>query len=76
MAKAFANITGDKFCCTCLDLLSETVATTAVSKILSHANHAITMSIYAHELVEDLDQVKEAMASIHLSYFRNVMRPA
>lgn len=69
MAKAFGNITGDKFCCTSLDLLSETVPITAVSKILSHANHAITMSIYAHELVEDLDQVKEAMASIQLSIF-------
>jgi len=62
MAKAFANITGDKFCCTSLDLLSETVPTTAVSKILSHANHAITMSIYAHELKEDFEQVRVAMA--------------
>ena len=62
MAKAFGNITGDKFCCTSLDLLTETVPTTAVSKILGHANPAITMSIYAHELREDLEQVREAMA--------------
>ena len=32
------------------------------SKILGHANPAITMGIYAHELVEDLEQVREAMA--------------
>jgi integrase len=43
-------------------LLSENVPITAVSKILGHANPAITMSIYAHELVEDLEQVREAMA--------------
>jgi len=43
-------------------LLSENVPITAVSKILGHANPAITMSIYAHELVEDLEQVRVAMA--------------
>ena len=42
-------------------LLSENVPITAVSKILSHANPAITLSIYAHELPEDLDQVRVAM---------------
>ena len=42
-------------------LLSENVPITAVSKILGHANPAITMSIYAHELPEDLDQVRVAM---------------
>ena len=44
-------------------LLSENVPITAVSKILGHANPAITMSIYAHELPEDLDQVRVAMVS-------------
>ena len=43
-------------------LLSENVPITAVSKILGHANPAITMGIYAHELSEDLEQVREAMA--------------
>ena len=43
-------------------LLSENVPITAVSKILGHANPAITMGIYAHELREDLEQVREAMA--------------
>ena len=43
-------------------LLSENVPITAVSKILGHANPAITMGIYAHELVEDLEQVREVMA--------------
>ena len=42
-------------------LLSENVPITAVSKILGHANPAITMGIYAHELPEDLDQVRVAM---------------
>jgi site-specific recombinase XerD len=42
-------------------LLSENVPITAVSKILGHANPAITMGIYAHELQEDLDQVRVAM---------------
>ena len=42
-------------------LLSENVPITPVSKILGHANPAITMSIYAHELPEDLDQVRVAM---------------
>ena len=43
-------------------LLSENVPITLVSKILGHANPAITMSIYAHELKEDFEQVREAMA--------------
>ena len=43
-------------------LLSENVPITAVSKILGHANPAITMGIYAHELSEDLEQVRVAMA--------------
>ena len=41
--------------------MSENVPITAVSKILGHANPAITMSIYAHELQEDLNQVRVAM---------------
>jgi len=45
----------------CLELLPENVPITAVSKILGHANPAITMSIYAHELPEDLGQVRVAM---------------
>jgi len=43
-------------------LLSENVPITAVSKILGHSNPAITMAIYARELVEDKEQVREAMA--------------
>jgi site-specific recombinase XerD len=43
-------------------LLSENVPITAVSKILGHANPAITMSIYAHELKEDFEQVRVAMS--------------
>jgi integrase len=43
-------------------LLSEHVPITAVSKILGHSNPAITMSIYAHELKEDFEQVRVAMA--------------
>ena len=43
-------------------LLSENVPITAVSKILGHANPAITMSISAHELKEDFEQVRVAMA--------------
>ena len=43
-------------------LLSENVPITAVSKILGHANPAITMTIYAHELKEDFEQVRVAMA--------------
>ena len=31
-------------------------------KILGHANPAITMAIYAHELKEDFEQVRVAMA--------------
>ncbi|MDG0870889.1 tyrosine-type recombinase/integrase [Candidatus Lucifugimonas marina] len=45
-------------------LLSENVPITLVSKILGHANPAITMSIYAHELKEDFEQVRVAMAKI------------
>lgn len=45
-------------------LLSENVPITVVSKILGHANPAITMSIYAHELKEDFEQVRVAMAKI------------
>jgi integrase len=43
-------------------LLSENVPITLVSKILGHANPAITMGIYAHELKEDFEQVRVAMA--------------
>ena len=43
-------------------LLSESVPYTAVSKILGHANPSVTMSIYAHKLKEDLEQVRVAMA--------------
>ena len=43
-------------------LLSEHVPITTVSKILGHANPAITMAIYARELVEDKEQVRVAMA--------------
>ena len=43
-------------------LLPENVPITAVSKILGHANPAITMGIYAHELPEDLEQFREAIA--------------
>jgi len=45
-------------------LLSERVPITMVSKILGHANPATTMSIYAHELHEDAEQVRVAMAKI------------
>lgn len=45
-------------------LLSENVPITMVSKILGHANPAITMSVYAHELPEDSEQVRNAMAKI------------
>ena len=38
--------------------MSENVPITLVSKILGHANPAITMSIYAHELKEDFEQVR------------------
>ena len=43
-------------------LLSERVPITMVSKILGHANPAITMAIYAYELEEDAEQVRTAMA--------------
>ena len=43
-------------------LLSEHVPITVVSKILGHANPAVTMGIYAHELKEDFEQVRVAMA--------------
>lgn len=45
-------------------LLSENVPITAVSKILGHANPGVTMGIYAHELKEDFEQVRVAMAKI------------
>ena len=41
---------------------SERVLITTISKILGHANLAITMDIYAHELCEDLEQVRVDMA--------------
>jgi len=43
-------------------LLSENVPITLVSKYLGHANPAITMSVYAHELSEDMELVRTAMA--------------
>jgi len=43
-------------------LLSENVPVTLVSKYLGHANPAITMSVYAHELSEDMELVRTAMA--------------
>ena len=45
-------------------LLSENVPITLVSKYLGHANPAITMAIYAHELPEDMELVRIAMAKI------------
>ena len=45
-------------------LLSENVPITMVSKILGHANPAITMSVYASELQEDSEQVRTAMAKL------------
>ena len=53
-------------------LLSENVPITAVSKILGHAHPAITMSIYAHELREDLDQVRVAMGKFGRSFLNQV----
>lgn len=44
--------------------MSEGVPITMVSKILGHANPAITMSVYAHELEEDAEQAREAMSRI------------
>jgi hypothetical protein len=41
-------------------MLSENVPITAVSKILGHANPAITMGIYAHELKEDFARFESA----------------
>ena len=38
------------------------VLITLVSKYLGHANPAITMSIYAHELPEDMELIRTAMA--------------
>jgi integrase len=45
-------------------LLSENVPITLVSKYLGHANPAITMTIYAHELPEDMGLIRTAMAKI------------
>lgn len=45
-------------------LLSEGVPITMVSKILGHANPAITMSVYAHELQEDAELVRDAMSRV------------
>ena len=45
-------------------LLSENVPITLVSKYLGHANPTITMAIYAHELSEDMELVRVAMAKI------------
>jgi integrase len=46
-------------------LLSEGVPITTVSRILGHANVSITLSVYAHQLPEDMDTVADVMASIH-----------
>ena len=46
-------------------LLSEGVPITTVSRILGHANVSITLSVYAHQLPEDLDTVAEVMSSIY-----------
>ena len=43
-------------------LLSERVPLTVVSKVLGHKSTAITANVYAHELQEDFDQVRVAMA--------------
>jgi integrase len=45
-------------------LLSEHVPITMVSKILGHANVAITLSIYSHALDEDSELVRRAMGRI------------
>jgi integrase len=45
-------------------LLSEHVPITMVSKILGHANVAITLSIYAYALEEDTELVRQAMARV------------
>jgi integrase len=45
-------------------LLSEGVPITVVSNILGHANPSITMSVYAHELKEDAEQVRDAMSRV------------
>jgi len=48
-------------------LIAERLSIATVSQIMGHANPAITMSIYVHELVEDRDEVREAMARINLA---------
>jgi integrase len=45
-------------------LLSEGIPITTVSKILGHANVSITLSIYAHQLPDDVDRVSEAISGI------------
>ena len=45
-------------------LLSEHVPITMVSRILGHANVAITLSLYSHALEEDTGLVREAMARV------------
>ena len=45
-------------------LLSEHVPITMVSKILGHANVAITLSIYSHALEEDTELVRHAMLKV------------
>jgi integrase len=45
-------------------LLSEHVPITMVSKILGHANVAITLAIYAYALEEDTELVRQAMARV------------
>ena len=45
-------------------LISEHVPITAVSKILGHANVAITLSIYSHALEEDTELVRQAMGRV------------
>jgi integrase len=45
-------------------LLSEHVPITMVSKILGHANVAITLSIYAYALEEDTELVRQAMLKV------------
>jgi integrase len=43
-------------------LISEHVPITAVSKILGHKNVVTTLRVYAHELKEDFELVRQAMA--------------
>ena len=48
-------------------LISEGVPITTVSKILGHANPSITLSIYAHELPEDVELVRIAMSKLAIN---------